>query len=892
MNLRTHRLRRVAAAAALGVGTVGGVVGFAVGGSAGASTFTGATIHASSAPTVASTGSGQKAGTLTLTLPATGTGGTVDLTVAATAAKDVKWTGESVKSSGGTASATVTAGTASKLVVTAAKATGTAETITITGITYTTTGAHGTVTVTPTSAKYAFKPASVVNAVAPAKAPTPPAATTLTAPTGAAKVIPDKTGQSANNWLISIKGAKGTAWTKTSVVTVTVFTPTGTNCSTSHGYVLFTGTPTATVTSTTDTSTTPKVTTATSHGTDCAVSSDHNQLTVAFGNTGTFTATTGTITIVVSGIKYNVGNKTTTGPIKVAYIKVNGTKVAASTAPANADVTTLYVSANTPVVHVAKKAFDAAISPVKIFSDTADAVSGYVCLSLSTGARFNPAATATAKQTGGATGKTTPKVTYQTAAGATTTKATTAAYAMFHVVTEVTKTLPVTYTVSGLKVDAATKASKVTAKDGASPKCTADTTVLGTAVAFTIATTTVEVYGSTADATAAAEFQRTFPSTKLTTTKGTKVHKSCPATRAAVIATTVVYQDALSSQFLAQDLTTGTLLTPTTSLAQVTATTLRKEGINTVYVVGGPLAITTAVANDIAALPVYKCGGTTRSKTTGTVVVHRIYGETAEGTAMSVAEFVGKAPAKAFLGAYTTPTATPNSTGGNGRYNDTAGKGSKLPSSAATLTTAILASATEFQDAQAASVLAYHTAIPMLLTSTTSLSTTAVAAINDLHVQQVILLGGQLAVTNTVEAALVAKTGVSVLRVAGKDYTDTARQLADFEANTTVGGLGLGWTVGKRVLVARGNGFTDGLAGAVLDNKNNATTGASHEHPLLLTESPTVVGPYLTTFLKIAGKTGIDGRGGTNVVKALTILGGPLAVSPAEISDMQTDLAH
>lgn len=876
MKLRTHRLRRVAAAAALGVGTVGGVVGFAVGGSAGAAAIPGATIHASGAPSVVSTGSGQKAGTLTLTLPATGTGGAIKLKVAATTGT-VKWATDTVASSGGTATGTAAGST---LTITAAKATGTAETITVTGITYTTTTAHGTVTVTPTATVYTFKPTAVVNAVAPAAPATPPATTTLTATSTPSHVTPGKTGQAATTWTIAIKGAKGTAWAKTDAVTVTVFTPTGTNCSTADGFVLFTGTPSAKVTGTKDTSTTPSVSTTASHGTDCAVAANHNQLTVTFTNTGSFTATTGTITITVSGIKYDVGGKTTTGDVEVGYVKVDGTAVAKSgtagpTGPSNADVTKLYVTANTPVVHVAKKGYDTGISPVKIFSDTADAVSGYVCLSLSSG-HFNPAATATVKQTGGATGKVTPKVSYETSAGAATTKATTTAYAMFHVLTEVTKTLPVTYSVDGLKVDATTVAATVTVKEGATSKCTATTTTLGTAKAYTIATSTTQVYGATPDATAAAEFDRTFP-------YGTG---TCPGTRAAVVATTKTYQDALSSQFLAQDLRTGTLLTPTTSLSQATATTLRRQGITTVYLVGGPLAITTAVSNDIAGMHVYNCGGTTLTPTT-TITVHRIYGTTQYATAASVAEFVGSAGTASFLGAYTTPSAPTNSTGGNGRYNDTAGKGSVAPSLSGDLKTAILASGQEFQDAQSASAFAYHTGIPLLLTPATSLSTTAVTAIEDLHVKQVVLMGGQLAVTNTVEAALVAKTGVSVLRVAGKDYTDTARELAKFEVATAPNGLG--WTIGGRILVARGNGFTDGLAGAVLESTTNSATGAVHPRPLLLTETPTVVGTYLTTFLKITGHTGIDGNGAKKIT-AFTVLGGPLAVSPAAIAAMETDL--
>jgi hypothetical protein len=255
---------------------------------------------------------------------------------------------------------------------------------------------------------------------------------------------------------------------------------------------------------------------------------------------------------------------------------------------------------------------------------------------------------------------------------------------------------------------------------------------------------------------------------------------------------------------------------------------------------------------------------------------------------MSVAEYVGSAAGKHFLGAYMTPLATPNATGGTGRYNDTAGAASKAPTVVGTLPTAILASGQEFQDAQSASVVAYHTKLPLLLTPATSLSATAVSAITDLHIKQVILMGGQLAVSNTVEKALVAKTGVSVLRVAGKDYTDTARELARFEAAT--GTNGLGWTIGGRILVARGNGFTDGLAGAVLENTHNKATGTPPKpHPLLLTESPTVVGPYLTTFLKTTGHTGIDGNTAKKITD-ITVLGGPLAVSTSTIAAMQADL--
>ncbi|MDA8317167.1 MAG: cell wall-binding repeat-containing protein, partial [Actinomycetota bacterium] len=198
------------------------------------------------------------------------------------------------------------------------------------------------------------------------------------------------------------------------------------------------------------------------------------------------------------------------------------------------------------------------------------------------------------------------------------------------------------------------------------------------------------------------------------------------------------------------------------------------------------------------------------------------------------------------------------------------------------------ANGTEFQDAQAASVISYHTKIPLLLTPATTLSQTALGAIQKLGIKQVILMGGQDAVTNAVETALAA-AGVSVLRVAGKDYTDTAVELARFEAAGSTAGLS--WTPGHRVMVARGNGFTDGIAGAVLDSPHNAATGTGTVRPLLLTENPTTVGSYLTTFLKVTGHAGI-GKTAKKSIRALTVLGGPLAVSTAEITAMETALGH
>ena len=192
------------------------------------------------------------------------------------------------------------------------------------------------------------------------------------------------------------------------------------------------------------------------------------------------------------------------------------------------------------------------------------------------------------------------------------------------------------------------------------------------------------------------------------------------------------------------------------------------------------------------------------------------------------------------------------------------------------LATAILATGTTWQDAESASALAYYEEMPILLTKPTSLPAVTVAALQDLNIKQVILMGGQIAVSNAVVTTLEGMT-ITVIRVAGKDYTDTAVKLATMEFATA--GLTLGFTyfgTGK-VLIARGDYYTDGLAGAVLEHR---TTGV----PLLLTFNPSTLGSYLPTFLK-----GVNAAYG---VTHATILGGPLAVTPAEIAAIDTDIAH
>lgn len=256
----------------------------------------------------------------------------------------------------------------------------------------------------------------------------------------------------------------------------------------------------------------------------------------------------------------------------------------------------------------------------------------------------------------------------------------------------------------------------------------------------------------------------------------------------------------------------------------------------------------------------------------------RISGQTEYTTA---ADIIGTVPASEvgsvdLGGAY----GETNAAGGVGQFNDTAGLASRAPAAPGSLPTAIVATGKGFQDAEAASTLAYADALPILLTTPGTLSTQAKTVLSAIGIKQLIVMGGQLAVSNQVVTDLV-DLGISVLRVAGQDYTDTAVQLARLETATR--GTGFGWRGTGSLTVARGDGFTDGLAGAVVAADGPGSTSPT---PLVLTTNPATVGTALASFLTTAGTAGIGGAKVTH----FTVLGGPLAITQTTINQMGADL--
>ena len=895
------------------LGLLLGVSGLVVvAGTAGAtSTSTGITMTSSGTPPLPTTGNGTSgAGSLTVTLAATLESGAFTLTlhVAATISGTVDWAHYTITTKRIAVVGTPTVHGTRLGIPLGSEQSGLSANIHVSAIEYSTASAVGMAKVTATVAS---RTASVTNGTFYTH-PTPPSMT-LSSSASPTQISAGDIGASAATWTLAITGTETgpNGWAKGDEVKVTVMPPGGAHCGTS-ARMSFWDSPTVTVQSASGVSVTPAVSEKLTS--TCGLATP-NELVLTFTNTGVFDeATKGSIHIRISGIKYTVGSTATT--IGTGDVVVDATYTVTTPASttvigvaeaANATITASTpsagggtsggaasgagtsgggtggstagmptVTADLPPVSVLPAASAASISPISITESAPGQLkAGYVCATLGAGA-FDTAVQPVISIKSG-DGQVNGSVSFQGAAGVG------APTLMFRV--SKASTAATTYELSDLAVDAPTARGAVTVSvmQGASAQCSADTGAVGTAAVFSVAGTPVtRVAGSTVDGTAAAELEHQFDA------NGT----ACPGTqnsRPVVLATDAGFSDALAASYLAGTLGTGELLTPPGALASVTEQAIEREGITNVYVVGGPLAVSASVVDQIEALPVVACGGGGLAGASGAhVQVTRIFGPTAYGTAEWVAEYPAATDVGSvnLAGAY----AGTNQTGGQGRYNVTAGAASAAPSSTGRLPTAILATGRTFQDAESASALSYADHLPVLLTTPTSLSAPAAAALVDLGIRQVIVMGGPDAVSNAVVTALEDRS-MSVLRVAGSTYAETAVKLADLELAPASSAMGLGWSPTGTVTVARGDYFSDGIAGAVVAaDAVPASTGSSPQPaPLLLTTGPGTVGPYLTAFLVRAGAKGIDDTAAAKV-DALTVLGGSDAVTAASVNAMLGDL--
>jgi len=670
-------------------------------------------------------------------------------------------------------------------------------------------------------------------------------------------------------------------------------------CQSATNYVGFAAVPTVTVTGATTNSsgaTAPTFTAslAQQSGDGSACAGINDQLVLTVNNTDSASATGNSWTVALTGVTYNVGSGTNSGPVvgalysatvtaPAAYVQgaTGGTTTAVTNTPLtpesnlNAFVTAVSVAADVPPVLVqpvpsSNPPVTTSISPVTVTESAAGAVpTGYVCVIMNgpiTGSSFAvnsqgvPLGTASVDAASGAKlGSSGALAGFSSDTGIS-----------FQVTTA--STTAGTYTISGLSIVNPTQPGiqTVTVESGTTPDCSTPTGAYASNTTLFSAFSTTRVYGQVADATAAAQLAQAFP--KCPGTGGGGSLLTPPANRPVVLATDQNFPDALSAAYLAAHLDTGVLLTPTAGLSSDTISALRLEGITSVYIAGGPLAVSPAVVTQLKAMSSYTCGGrSARSSLLGsaqTLSVTQIYGQTQYGTAEAVAQYFG--PTGVGMGSF--PGSYPTSTTGTSALNTTSGlSGTLAPASSIPTKVAILATGENYPDAMAASALAYNKEWPVLLTQQGSLAPEAQSAIVNLGIQQVIVMGGPLAISDAVVTQLEGM-GVSVIRIAGTDYTDTAGLLAQFELNST----GLNWSDSNSVCasssgfygvsVTRGDFYTDALAGSALAGRSRT--------PILLTLDPNTLGTGIPALFNAEAALSP-----ANVVDSLQVFGGPLAVS-------------
>lgn len=655
------------------------------------------------------------------------------------------------------------------------------------------------------------------------------------------------------------------------------------NCGSGTETIAFAGTPTVTVTADPGNAgtgeTTPTVTAAYSKSSGgCTTNNIKDILTLTITNSATGLTPGDRWNVDVSGIEYTVGATAANGSVGIS---ADGNSYSWNTddesglrAPnntprdSNAVVSDVTVAANSTPVGIDLPdanpvATDVPVSDVTLTEAQAGAVTtGYACLSLGDSVFDTSGGVPTVSATpGDGVVMGAPSVIDNGAelVWNVTTASTTAA----------------TYTVSGIAIDnpsynfnnAFVSVGTTLDNNGTYSWCTGGSEIPEDPAAF-YAAETHHIYGATADDTAAAELAyKTSSAYPYQACVGNSVGDSVVLTR------DDAPYDALAGAFLGGELNTGTLLTPgglNGTVSNATMNAIRLEGVRTVYVLGGPGAISYPIVAELQSTPAYECGGVTQVTSGGNPVmlqVVRIWGNTADDTSGDIAQYFG-----------TQNVGTGDFPAAYGAFNDTAGTQS-LPPQSGDLNTAIVATDGGWQDATSAGPVAYYEGYPLVLTPQSGLGSAASSTLSNLGIGQVIVMGGPGAISDTV-VAQIQSLGIPVLRIAGSDFTDTSQLTAQFIQQPN--GLDTG---DASPYLARGDYFSDALAGA-------ADAGGRYNRlqPILLSQDSVTMGPGLVTYFTQAGTE--DGAGGNLYPPSIfRILGGPGAFSEVLVSNILTTIS-
>ena len=611
-------------------------------------------------------------------------------------------------------------------------------------------------------------------------------------------VLQGQAGQPAGNLTLELANGWTTGATQT-------FTIAGNNCSTAAGIaaaVSFSSVPNAAVargtgTDPTDTAPNPsKALTGSSASCITAGVNDKLTLTQALPATG---AGGDTFVITLSGITYNVGATATLGNVSVASAGPVGNSFVA--APAASPVANAVV-VNASFTNTAKVAALPAATGVSLGTQT---------FTESTAGAYFPHAPQTVVLTlnnGTFTNGVTPTITVSSGYSAThpVTAGSLATYTF--VVTGIAVPVKATVTVSGLTSDVANATyTETISAAGMNGKTGGPLDVIN------VLNFAARTGGATRYDTAAALFTAGgFTSTGV------------------VLASGENFPDALSANYLAGRLGTGTLLTTPLGLSQAALLALlSSHTVTTVYIIGGTAAVSQAVQDQIGALHQQN------NPALPLFVTVRLGGADRYATNQLVNEY----------------------------------------HFAVTSTSVLLASGANWPDALSAGPIVVGKQMPLIITRGTTLGGQEMSQLSDFHPTNVVIAGGTLVVSQAIQDQLTA-AGYTVLRLAGADRTQTAAAVATWAT------VGTGATPGipaitapqgyssSTTYISRGDFYADALAAGPVAGKNL--------NLILLSGSPTVVGSGIPSYL------GLKTVGGTTPsptqVGTLNALGLTQAVSP------------
>jgi putative cell wall-binding protein len=284
-----------------------------------------------------------------------------------------------------------------------------------------------------------------------------------------------------------------------------------------------------------------------------------------------------------------------------------------------------------------------------------------------------------------------------------------------------------------------------------------------------------------------------------------------------VVASGQNFPDAMTAAGFAGSVGAPILLTDPNTLSSETKTKLEALPNPKVTVVGGTGAVSAAVFQAIDA--------------TTTGAVNRLEGGTRYETACAIANAIGSG----LIG----------TVGGH--------------------KTAVVATGLNYPDALTAGVLAAEKNLPVYLVSS-SVPACVTTSLTSNGIKQVIIAGGEGAVSASVETQLETTTGNPAIRYGGANRNDTAAKIAD-------GALASFGFDGKKALLAYGRNFPDALAAGPYGALTNA--------PILLTSSlPPETSAWLQAHASTLNTGSITAIGGTGVIPNETLTAAATAATP------------